>query len=148
MGCSCQLAIFSLIFKSRRWGQRIVQGNQKFQRQSIEAIESWLVQWPTAEAVARKNTDLAAVKILSLVKPIMQLLERWGVQPIDSVGDHVSYDPQIHQLIDGQAAIGTPVLVRYRGYRHGEKLLYRAKVSLIKVEMPEIQPAETENVTA
>jgi len=79
----------------------------EFQRQSIEAIESWLVQWPTAEAVARKNPDLAAVKILSLVKPIMQLLERWGVQPIDSVGDHVSYDPQIHQLIDGQAAIGT-----------------------------------------
>ncbi len=75
----------------------------EFQRQSIEAIESWLVQWPTAEAVARKNPDLAAVKILSLVKPIMQLLERWGVQPIDSVGDHVSYDPQIHQLIDGQA---------------------------------------------
>jgi len=108
----------------------------EFQRQSIEAIESWLVQWPTAEAVARKNPDLAAVKILSLVKPIMQLLERWGVQPIDSVGDHVSYDPQIHQLIDGQAAIGTPVLV------------YRARVSLIKVEMPEIQPAETENVTA
>lgn len=120
----------------------------EFQRQSIEAIESWLVQWPTAEAVARKNPDLAAVKILSLVKPIMQLLERWGVQPIDSVGDHVSYDPQIHQLIDGQASIGTPVLVRYRGYRHGEKLLYRARVSLIKVEMPEIQPAETENVTA
>ncbi|MFM7875189.1 MAG: helix-turn-helix domain-containing protein [Microcystis panniformis] len=120
----------------------------EFQRQSIEAIESWLVQWPTAEAVARKNTDLAAVKILSLVKPIMQLLERWGVQPIDSVGDHVSYDPQIHQLIDGQAEIGTQVLVRYRGYRHGEKLRYRAKVSLIKVEMPEIQPAETENVTA
>jgi molecular chaperone GrpE (heat shock protein) len=78
----------------------------------------------------------------------MQLLERWGVQPIDSVGDHVGYDPQIHQLIDGQAAIGTPVIVRYRGYRHGEKLLYRARVSLIKVEMPEIQPAETENVTA
>jgi molecular chaperone GrpE (heat shock protein) len=121
---------------------------EEFQRQSIEAIESWLVQWPTAEAVARKNPDLAAVKILSLVKPIMQLLERWGVQPIDSVGDHVSYDPQIHQLIDGQAEIGTPVLVRYRGYRHGEKLLYRARVSLIKVEMPEIQPVETENVTA
>ena len=51
----------------------------EFQRQSIEAIESWLVQWPTAEAVARKNPNLAAVKILSLVKPIMQLLERWGI---------------------------------------------------------------------
>jgi molecular chaperone GrpE (heat shock protein) len=121
---------------------------QEFQRQSIEAIESWLVQWPTAEAVARKNPELAAVKILSLVKPIMQLLQRWGVQPIHSVGDHVSYDPQIHQLIDGQAEIGTPVLVRYLGYRHGEKLLYRAKVSLIKIEIPEIQRAETENVTA
>jgi molecular chaperone GrpE (heat shock protein) len=119
----------------------------EFQRQSIEAIESWLIQWPTAEAVARKNPELAAVKIVSLVKPIMQLLQRWGVEPIHSVGDHVGYDPQIHQLIEGQAEVGTPVLVRYVGYRHGEKLLYRAKVSLIKVEMPEVSRAETENVS-
>jgi molecular chaperone GrpE (heat shock protein) len=121
---------------------------QEFQRQSIEAIESWLIQWPTAEAVARKNPNLAAVKILSLMKPIMQLLQRWGVEPIHSVGDHLGYDPQIHQLIDGEAEIGTPVLVRYVGYRHGEKLLYRAKVSLIKAELPEVQRSATENVTA
>jgi molecular chaperone GrpE (heat shock protein) len=119
----------------------------EFQRQSIEAIESWLIQWPTAEAVARKNPELAAVKIVSLVKPIMQLLQRWGVESIHSVGDHVGYDPQIHQLIEGQAEVGTPVLVRYVGYRHREKLLYRAKVSLIKVEIPEVSKAETENVS-
>jgi hypothetical protein len=33
------------------------------------------------------------------------------------------------------------------GYRHGEKLLYRAKVSLIKVEIPEVPKVETENVS-
>lgn len=120
---------------------------QEFQRQSLEAIESWLVQWPTAEAVARKNPELAAIKIISLVKPIMQLLQRWGVESIHSVGDHVGYNPQIHQLIDGQAEVDTPVLVRYVGYRHGEKLLYRAKVSLIKVEIPEVPKVETENIS-
>jgi len=58
---------------------------EEFQRQSIEAIESWLVQWPTAEAVARKNPDLAAVKILSLVKPIMQLLvEMQEIKPAET----------------------------------------------------------------
>ncbi|MEG3437534.1 nucleotide exchange factor GrpE [Pannus brasiliensis CCIBt3594] len=113
-----------------------------FQSASIEAIESWLVQWPTAEAVARKNTELSAVKILPLVKPLWNLLQRWGVEPIHSVGEHVPYDPRAHQLIDGTAEPETTVLVRYVGYRHGEKLLYRAKVSLVKVEIPETAPEE------
>lgn len=118
-----------------------------FQSASIEAIESWLVQWPTAEAVARRNTELSAVKILPLVKPLWNLLQRWGVEPIHAVGDHVPYDPRVHQLIDGTAEPETTVLVRYIGYRHGEKLLYRAKVSLIKVEIPENAPEERVTVS-
>jgi Cro/C1-type HTH DNA-binding domain len=115
---------------------------REFQRSSIEAIESWLVQWPTAEAVARKNPDLSAAKILPLAKPLWNLLQRWGVERIQDVGDHVPYDPRIHQLIDGNAEPDTPVLVRYVGYRHGDKLLYRAKVSLLRVELPETTPAQ------
>jgi molecular chaperone GrpE (heat shock protein) len=115
---------------------------EEFQKNSIEAIESWLLQWPTAEAVARKNPELSAAKILPLAKPIWNLLQRWGVEKIHDVGERVTHDPRVHQLIDGTAEPGTPVLVRYVGYRHGEKLLYRAKVSLIKVEVPENSPEE------
>ena len=102
---------------------------QEFQQVSLQALESWLVQWPTAAAAAEKNPQLPAVRILPLIKPVEQLLKQWGVEAIASVGEEVAYDPQHHQLIEGTAAPGEPVKVRYTGYRQGEKLLHRAKVS-------------------
>ena len=102
---------------------------QEFQQVSLQALESWLVQWPTAAAAAEKNSQLPAVRLLPLIKPVEQLLKQWGVEAIASVGDEVAYDPQHHQLIEGTAAPGEPVKVRYTGYRQGEKLLHRAKVS-------------------
>ncbi len=121
---------------------------KEFQTSSIEAMESWLVQWPTAEAVARRNSELSAVKILPLVNPVWNLLQRWGVERIHGVGERVPYDPRVHQLIDGTAEPDTPVLVRYVGYRHGDTLLYRAKVSLIKVETPETPIEEPVTVSS
>jgi len=39
---------------------------------------------------------------------------------------------------------GTPVIVRYVGYRQGKKLLYRAKVSPIAVTtVPTVEPVTT-----
>ena len=102
---------------------------QEFQQLSLQALESWLVQWPTAAAAAEKNPQLPAVRLLPLIKPVEQLLKQWGVEAIASVGDEVAYDPQHHQLIEGTAAPGESVKVRYTGYRQGEKLLHRAKVS-------------------
>ena len=87
------------------------------------------MQWPTAAAAAEKNPQLPAVRLLPLIKPVEQLLKQWGVEAIASVGDEVAYDPQHHQLIEGTAAPGESVKVRYTGYRQGEKLLHRAKVS-------------------
>lgn len=102
---------------------------QEFQQSSLQAIESWLLQWPTAAQKARENPQLAAVKLLPLVRPIEQLLQQWGVEAIAPVGAELPYDPQLHQLLEGNAQPGEKVKVRYIGYRQGEKLLYRAKVS-------------------
>ena len=102
---------------------------QEFQQVSLQLLESWLVQWPTAAAAAEKNPQLPAVRLLPLLKPVEQLLKQWGVEAIASVGEEVAYEPQHHQLIEGTAAPGEPVKVRYTGYRQGEKLLHRAKVS-------------------
>jgi DNA-binding Xre family transcriptional regulator len=104
---------------------------QEFQLASLQAIESWLLQWPTAAQKAKENPELAAVKLLPLIKPIEQLLQQWGVEAIAPVGAEVEYDPQLHQLLSGSARSGEKVKVRYTGYRQGEKLLYRAKVSPI-----------------
>lgn len=103
----------------------------EFQQSSLQVIESWLLQWPTAAQKARENPDLAAVKLLPLVRPIEQLLQKWEVEAIAPVGAEVAYDPQLHQLLEGTAQPGEKVKVRYTGYHQGDKLLYRAKVSPI-----------------
>jgi molecular chaperone GrpE (heat shock protein) len=103
---------------------------QELQQSSLQLLESLLLQWPTAAQKAQENPQLAAVKIVPLVqKPLEKLLQAWGVEAIAPVGAELSYDPQLHQLIEGTAQPGETVKVRYTGYLQGEKLLYRAKVS-------------------
>ncbi|NEP44751.1 MAG: XRE family transcriptional regulator, partial [Okeania sp. SIO2H7] len=61
--------------------------------------------------------------------PVEQLMEEWGIEAIAPVGSEVAYDPRLHQLMEGSVEAGEMVRVRFAGYRQGEKLLYRAKVS-------------------
>ena len=105
---------------------------QEFQQSSLQTIESWMLQWPTAAATAQQNPQLPAVKLLPLLRPVEKLLQQWGVEAIALVGAELPYDPQMHQLLEGTARPGEPVKVRYTGYRQGEKLLYRVKVSPIQ----------------
>jgi molecular chaperone GrpE (heat shock protein) len=105
---------------------------QEFQHQSLQNLESLLLQWPTAAHKAEENPQLAAIKIVPLVqKPLEKLLQEWGIEAIASVGAELPYDPQWHQSMAGNLEPGEMVKVRYTGYRQGEKLLYRAKVSPI-----------------
>lgn len=102
---------------------------REFQQSSLEVLESWLLQWPTAAYAATQNSQVPAVRLLPLLRPVEQLVQEWGIEAIAAVGSEVPYDPQQHQLMDGMAQPGDPVKVRYTGYRQGDKLLYRAKVS-------------------
>jgi len=63
-------------------------------------------------------------------------LQQWSVEAIAEVGKELPYDPTQHQLIEGTAQPGELVRVRYTGYRQGEKLLYRAKVSPVAFNKP------------
>ena len=101
----------------------------EFQKSSLETIESWLLQWPTAVTAVRKNPNLPASRLIALIEPVEQLLKQWNVEAIATVGEKVVYDPQYHQLIKGTAEIGEVVEVRYVGYKQEDKLLYKAKVS-------------------
>ena len=103
---------------------------QEFQQSSLQLLESLLLQFPTAAHKARENPNLPAINIVPLVlKPLERLLQQWEVEAIAPVGAELPYDPQMHQLMEGTAQPGETVKVRYSGYRQGEKLLYRAKVS-------------------
>lgn len=105
---------------------------QEFQQETIQTLESLLLQLPTAAYAAQHNPQAPAVKLLPLLRPIDQLLASWGITAIAAIGEEVPYDPSQHQLIEGTAQPGVLVRVRYAGYRQGEKLLYRAKVGLVK----------------
>lgn len=103
---------------------------QKWQQSSLQILESLLLQFPTAAYAAQKNPQLPAIKLLPLIiKPLEKLLAHWHVEAIAAVGEELPYDPQWHQLMEGNAQPGDTVRVRYVGYRQGDKLLYRAKVS-------------------
>jgi transcriptional regulator with XRE-family HTH domain len=104
---------------------------QEFQLSSVQILESWMLQWPTAASKAQENHNLRAQKLLPLLRPVEQLLEHWGVESIAPVGAQIPYNPQQHQLLEGKAQPGDPVKVRYTGYRQGDKLLYRAQVSRV-----------------
>lgn len=102
---------------------------QEFQQTSLQTLEPWLLQWSAAAYAAQQNPQVPAVKLLPLLRPIEQLLQQWDIEPTAIVGSETPYDPQQHQLMNGSAEPGQSVRVRYAGYRHGDRLLYRAKVS-------------------
>ncbi len=104
---------------------------QEFQNASLQTLESWLLQWPTAVAAIGKNPELPAERLLLLMKPIEELVAHWGVEAIYSVGEELPYDPQWHELMKGDANPGDMVQVRYVGYKQGSNLLYKAKVSAL-----------------
>ncbi len=103
----------------------------QFERETIQQLESMLLQLPSATYAAQQNPHMLAKNILPLLRPINTLLQKWGITAIGSVGAEVVYDSQKHQSIEGGDALkdGDMVIVRYVGYLQGDKLLYRARVS-------------------
>ncbi len=107
---------------------------QKFQQSSLQTIESWLIQWPTAVTAILKNPELPAARLLPLLKPLETLVSQWGIEQIASVGKELPYNPQWHELMKGNAKPGDMVKVRYVGYKQNDKILHKPKVSLVTEE--------------
>lgn len=112
--------------------QQRLQLQQEFQQTSLHILESWLLFYPAAAYAAQQKPDAPAVKLLPLMRPIEQLIKSWGVEMVAPVGAEVPFDPQYHQLEAGTANPGDPVRIRKPGYRHGNKLLHRAKVTPVE----------------
>jgi transcriptional regulator with XRE-family HTH domain len=100
-----------------------------FQYQSLQILESFLTYFPTAKQAAIDNPDFPASKLVPLTRSIEQLIGSWGVTVIGAVGGEIVYDPQWHQLIEGSIHPGEIAIVRYVGYRQGDKSIFRAKVA-------------------
>jgi DNA-binding Xre family transcriptional regulator len=117
-------------YKKELEQQKDILENQ-FQKQTLQILESYLIQLPTVLMAIEQNPQLPAQRLIPIIKPIENLLEKWEIKPLEKVGDQVNYNPQLHQLMEGIAQKGDRVKVRYVGYTQRDKLLYRAKVSPI-----------------
>ena len=141
LGISLGISLSDLIFKFSSDSNQIqpkIDNRQErselrleFQQEVLTKLESLLLQLPTAVHAISKNPNIPARNLLPLLRPIDDLLQDWGIKAIAPVGTEVNYDPHLHQLMDGTdpVNVGDRVLVRYTGYVHGDRLLYRARVS-------------------
>ncbi len=109
--------------------QQADQIRQQVQQEALTVLEPWLLQWPTAVYAVQQNPDLPASRLIPITQPLQTLLETWDVEALAPVGTVVPYDPHQHQLLEGEAAVGDLVKVRYAGFRQRGNLLHRAKVS-------------------
>jgi hypothetical protein len=118
-----------------RLQQQLIDDRHQSEQESIAAainqLESFLTYYPTAKQAAIDRPDFPATKLIPLVAPVEDLIANWGVTAIGSIGLQLPYNPQLHQPIDGTAAIGEPVKIRYLGYTIGDRLLFRARVSRV-----------------
>ncbi|WP_416674564.1 helix-turn-helix domain-containing protein [Egbenema bharatensis] len=105
---------------------------RSFQQTTLQILESWLIQFPSLVYAAQQNPQFPAKNFLIFMRPIEQLMQAWGIESIAAVGAEVPYDPQLHQLMAGHVQAGDRVRVRFTGYRQGETLLYRARVSPVQ----------------
>ena len=133
---SPNLAIATLREEYQRLQQKLEQQKlelrSQFERETIQQLESLILQLPSAAHAAQQNPQMLAKNILPLLRPLDVLLQKWGIRAIGSVGAEVAYDLHKHQLMEGSDQIeeGNIAIVRYVGYMQGEKLLYRARVSV------------------
>ena len=103
---------------------------QSFQAETLNILETLLLQWPTAAYAAQQNPTAPAIRLLPLLQPLEKLLQTWQIEPIGAVGQTVPYEPQMHQWTSATLPPEPSTLVRvsHVGYRQADKLLYRAKV--------------------
>lgn len=103
---------------------------ERFERESLDQLESWLRYWPIAVAKVKQDANIDPRNLVKLVTPVERLVQSWGLEAIGAVGDRLPYDPQWHQLSQGTADPGTLVTVVAPGYRYQQKLLFRAEVAI------------------
>ncbi len=113
----------------QQFNQQEAHLQERFQRDSLQILEPWLLQWSAAAYAAQTNPQLTAVKLLPLLRPIETLLTQWGVTAIGVVGEELAFDPMQHQVMNSEdLVVGETVRVRFSGYDYRGQVLHRAKV--------------------
>lgn len=109
--------------------QEIYSFKKQFKEKTFDELHCLLTHYPTVKVMTKLKPNLPAKNLVTLFKPLDDLLNNWEITPIGKPWQKTSYDPELHQPDDQTIKSGDLVYIRFIGYRHGEDILYPAKVS-------------------
>ena len=103
--------------------------NTDFRSETFQELQNLLTNYPTVRKMAEVKPNLPAKNLTALFTSLDNLLSNWNYEAIGQPWEEVEYNPQLHQSDTDDIAAGDRVYIRFIGYRHGEIILYPAKVS-------------------
>lgn len=109
--------------------QQDAASTQAATRQSFFDLQPLLTQFPTVPRMVEVQPNLPARNLLPLFNALNNWLARWEISPIGEPWQPVPFDPRLHQPDGADMEPEETVYVRFVGYRQGDQILARAKVS-------------------
>jgi DNA-binding Xre family transcriptional regulator len=109
--------------------QQDAASTQAATQQSFFELQPLLTQFPTVPRMVEVQPNLPARNLLPLFNALQNWLARWEIRPIGEPWQPVPFDPRLHQPDGGDMEPEETVYVRFVGYRQGDDILVRAKVS-------------------
>jgi hypothetical protein len=109
--------------------QQDAASTQAATQQSFFELQPLLTQFPTVPRMVEVQPQLPARNLLPLFNALSNWLARWQIVPIGEPWQSVSFDPRLHQPDVADIEPEDTVYVRFVGYRQGDDILARAKVS-------------------
>lgn len=98
-------------------------------QQSFFELQPLLTQFPTVPRMVEIQPQMPARNLLAMFSSLNNWLTRWEITPIGEPWQSVKFDPKLHQPDASDIAPDETVYVRFVGYRQGDDVLVRAKVS-------------------
>ncbi len=100
-----------------------------WQEELFTSLQYLLVNYPIAKMVAKLKPNTSIKNFIPLLKPIDDLLKQWQMESIGKPWEKVSFNPEIHYSEEEKLTPEEEVYIRLVGYKQGEKILTKAKVS-------------------
>ncbi|MEW6157043.1 MAG: hypothetical protein AB1813_06395 [Verrucomicrobiota bacterium] len=96
--------------------------------QLLEEAATPVAQLLTQTHLHNNGTPVQTKDVLALVHRLIALFERLGLKAEGEIGAIVAFDPDRHEMMEGQAEVGrgSSVVVRMCGVVHGKKILRKA----------------------
>ncbi|MDW7682312.1 MAG: nucleotide exchange factor GrpE, partial [bacterium] len=110
--------------------QQIQQAINSHLESLFRRLAGLLAQLQLQDGLMQQGKEIAARDIMLLVRQLVEVVQQAGLEPIGSVGEVRSYDPEWAQPLVSGAAFnsGEDVTIRFIGYRFQGQVLRKALV--------------------